>query len=130
MKKVLIVDDEPTILLTLSHFLKCKETGVSTAGSIEEAQNALASEKFDLVIADVRLGGMRSREGLDLLGHIKELSPETKVIIMTGYGSDEVRDEAYEKGAAFYYEKPVDLEDLMQRVRGLGIPLKDIIRGQ
>ncbi len=121
MKKVLIVDDEQTILLTLSHLLSAKETVVVTCSSMEQAEEALSKYVFDLVIADIRLSGMYGIEGLELLSYVKKISPVTEVIIMTAYGSEEIKDDAYRRGAYHYYEKPVDLGDLVSKVRSLGI---------
>jgi DNA-binding NtrC family response regulator len=121
MKKVLIVDDEPTILMTLSHLLGSKVTTVITSSRIEEAEEALSRYKFDLVIADIRLSGMYGIEGLELLSYIKQLSPETEVIIMTAYGSEEMREDAYSRGALQYYEKPIDITQLISEVQSLGI---------
>ncbi len=121
MTKVLIVDDEPTILMTLSHLLSSKDTTVITSSRIEEAEEALSRYKFDLVIADIRLSGMYGIEGLELLSYIKKLSPETEVIIMTAYGSEEMREDAYSRGALQYYEKPIDISHLISEVQTLGI---------
>lgn len=121
MKKILIVDDEPTILMTLSHVLSSKDTTVITSSRIEEAEEALARYKFDLVIADIRLSGMYGIEGLELLSYVKKISPETAVIIMTAYGSEEMREEAQKRGAFHYYEKPININHLLSTVRGLGI---------
>ena len=121
MKKILIVDDEPTILMTLSHLLSAKESVVVTCSSMEEAEEALSRYAFDLVIADIRLSGMYGVEGLELLSYIKKISPSTEVIIMTAYGSEEIREDARRRGAFHYYEKPIDLADLVSKVRSLGI---------
>lgn len=121
MKKVLIVDDEPTILMTLSHLLSSKDTTVITSSRMEEAEEALARYTFDLVIADIRLSGMYGIEGLELLSYIKKLSPVTEVIIMTAYGSEEMREDAYGRGALYYYEKPIDIAHLISEVQPLGI---------
>lgn len=121
MKKILIVDDEPTILMTLSHVLSNKDTAVITSSRIEEAEEALTRYTFDLVIADIRLSGMYGIEGLELLSYVKKMSPETAVIIMTAYGSDEMRDEAFKRGAFHYYEKPINMTQLLSMVRSLGI---------
>ena len=123
MKKILIVDDEPTILMTLSHLLNNKETTVITSSRMEEAEEALSRYAFDLVIADIRLSGMYGIEGLELLSFIKKIHAETEVIIMTAYGSDEIREDAYRRGAYYYYEKPIDLSHLVNKVQELGIPL-------
>lgn len=122
MKKILIVDDEPTILMTLSHLLNNKDTTVITSSRMEEAEEALSRYAFDLVIADIRLSGMYGIEGLELLSFIKKMHAETEVIIMTAYGSDEIREDAYSRGAYYYYEKPIDLSHLVNKVQELGIP--------
>jgi two-component system response regulator AtoC len=121
MKKILIVDDEPSILLSLSHLLSNDDTVVITCSRIEEAEEALDRYRFDLVIADIRLSGVYGIEGLELLDYIKAISPVTKVIIMTAYGSDEIKETAYRRGAYFYYEKPIDMNDLLDKVRESGI---------
>jgi DNA-binding NtrC family response regulator len=121
VKRILIVDDEPSILLSLSHLLSSDEVVVITCSRIEEAEEALDRYKFDLAIADIRLSGVYGIEGLELLSYIKKISPETKVIIMTAYGSDEVKESAYKRGAYHYYEKPVDMDDLVNKVETLGI---------
>ncbi len=121
MKKILIVDDEPTILMTLSHALGSKETVVITSSRIEEAEVALSRYRFDLMIADIRLSGMYGIEGLELLSYIKKLNPETQVIIMTAYGSDAIKEDAYRRGAFHYYEKPIEIPNLISKVASLGI---------
>lgn len=124
MKKILIVDDEPTILLTLSHLLSNQETTVITSSKIEEAEEALSRYTFDLVIADIRLSGMEGMEGLELLSYVKQLSPKTEVIIMTAFGSDEMRAEAMKRGAFYYYEKPIDIPNLLNKVQTLDMTVK------
>jgi len=123
VKRILIVDDEPAILMALSHLLSNEETLVITSSKIEEAEEALDRFKFDLVIADIRLSGIEGIEGLELLSYIRRISPETKVIIMTAYGSDEMKDSAYQRGAYHYYEKPIDMDDLTKKIRDCGIPV-------
>jgi len=123
MKKILIVDDEPTILMTLSHLLSSKETTVITSSRMEEAEEALSRYSFDLVIADIRLSGMYGIEGLELLSFIKGMHPETEVIIMTAYGTEEIKEDAYRRGAYYYYEKPIDLSHLVAKVQAMGISL-------
>jgi DNA-binding NtrC family response regulator len=116
MKKILIVDDEPTILFALYCLLEKGDDTVVTAECIEDARQALLEHSFDLVIADVRLSGINGREGLELLSLIRESSPRTTVIIMTAFGSDDIREAAYRRGAFHYYEKPIDLEHLLEKI--------------
>lgn len=124
LKKILIVDDEENLLINLSRYLKTNGVEVITTTKIEEAEYAIKNTFFDVVLADIRLTGVLSREGLELLAFVKEKSPETKVIIMTGFGDQEIEKEAYEKGASFYFDKPIDLNLLRDRLEALGIPRK------
>ena len=123
-KKILIVDDEKHILEALSIALKTDGLEIITTTRIEEAEYAIKNTFFDLVLADIRLTGVLGREGLELLPYIQDKSPETKVIIMTAYGSPEVEKEAYDKGTYFYFDKPIDLNILKDRLEELGIPGK------
>ena len=123
MKKILIVDDEPTILFSLFHLFSGKDVTVITCNKMEEAEEALARYKFDLVIADIRLTGIEGIEGLELLTYIKRLHPETPVIIMTAYSTPEIKKDAYSRGAFYYFEKPVDIKILTDKARELGIDL-------
>lgn len=123
LKRILVVDDEPTILLSLSYCLKTNGVEVITSSKIESAEEALSRYFFDLVIADIRMSGMYGIEGLELLSYVKRISPDTQVIIMTAYGSDEIREEASNRGAFYYYDKPVNIEHMLGKVRELGIPV-------
>jgi len=120
-KKILIVDDENSILITLKSALKRKGVEIITTTRIEEAEYAMKNTFFDVVLADIRLTGVLGREGLELLSYIRDKSPGTEVIIMTAYGSPEIEQEAYEKGAYFYFDKPIDLRVLDEQLSKLGI---------
>ena len=123
IKKILVVDDEPSILLSLSHALKTEAVEVVACDEIEKAEYHLGQTRFDLVIADIRMSGVNGIEGLELLTYIKDRY-STEVIIMTGYGNDEVEAEAYRRGALHYFMKPVDIVELKNVVASIGIPVK------
>ena len=123
-KKIMIVDDEQSILLSLSHVLKTEGVGVITCSEIEQAEAALDNTHFDMVIADIRMSGVNGIEGLELLSYIKDRF-NSKVIIMTGYGNDDIRNEAYRRGAYHYFQKPVAISELLQKVLSAGIPVKN-----
>lgn len=123
LKKILVVDDEKSILLTLSHVLRHQGVEVVLCAEIEEAEEALRSSHFDLVIADIRMSGISGIEGLELLTYIKEQFA-AEVIIMTGYGTAEIEEEAYRRGAYHFFRKPLDTVELLQKVSQLGIPVK------
>lgn len=123
IKKILIVDDEPSILLSLSYALKTEGVVVITCNEIEQAEEALNNTRFDLVIADIRMSGVNGIEGLELLSYIKRHFA-TEVIIMTGYGNEEIEAEAIRRGALCYLSKPVDIVDLLKWTNSIGIPVK------
>jgi len=120
-KKILIVDDEPAVLLTLSNSLRSPGVEVVTASRLESAEAALEKYFFDLVIADIRMAGILGIEGLELLSYVKKNSAKTKVIIMSGSESGDLRKQALERGADLYYDKPIDVAALMQRVKEMGL---------
>lgn len=124
-KRLLIVDDEPTILLTLSYALRSEGVEVITASRLEPAEEALSRYTFDVVIVDIRMSGILGIEGLELLSYIKRNWPKTEVIVMTAHGSEQIKKEAYELGASYYYDKPIDITELTGRVRRLGLPVKE-----
>ena len=123
MKKVLVVDDEPSILLSLSHLFSNDNVIVITSSRIEDAEEAMERYTFDLVIADIRLSGIDGIEGLELLSYIKRIRPETKVILMTAYGSEVMKESALRRGAYYYYEKPIDMNSLVKKAGDCGIPV-------
>lgn len=123
MKRVLVVDDEPSILLSLSHLFSSDNVIVITSSRIEDAEEALEHYPFDLVIADIRLSGIDGIEGLELLSYVKRIRPETKVILMTAYGSEVMKESALRRGAYHYYEKPVDMNNLVKKAGECGIPV-------
>lgn len=122
-KKILIVDDEPSILFTLSHLLKIDGVEVITCSEIEQAEAALATIHFDLVIADIRMSGVDGIEGLELLTYVKDAF-DTPVIIMTGYGTQEIEEEAQKRGVHYFMRKPVEIKELLSSVASLGIPVR------
>ena len=115
---ILVVDDQSYIRELLSDLLR-KVSTVITSHSLEDARSALSSIKFDLVISDLRLSGTDSKEGLELLSYVKKVSPETKVMIMSGYGTEAVRSEAYRLGAVCFLEKPINISQLYSKIQSL-----------
>jgi DNA-binding response OmpR family regulator len=111
LKKVLIVDDEETLTWSMAKSLsKDKDKyEVMIANNGREALSLLKKGKIDLVISDIRMPDIN---GLDLLVRIKMEHPQTKVIIMTAYGSSDVQKEANRRGSLFYIEKPFEISDI------------------
>ena len=111
LKKVLIVDDEETLTWSMAKSLSKDRDKyeVIIANNGKEALGLLKKDKIDLVISDIRMPDIN---GLDLLVQIKMNHPQTKVIIMTAYGSSDVQREANRRGSLFYIEKPFEINDI------------------
>ncbi len=122
-KKILIVDDEKTILLSLAYALKTEGVEVITCNKSEWAEKALSNYNFDLIITDIRLSGTHGEEGLEILEQVKKKNPKTPVIIMTAYGSEKVQSEAKRLGAYRYFDKPIDINVLLESIAKLKIPI-------
>lgn len=102
---VLVVDDEEAVRGVLEMLLSREGHLHHVVQSGEAAVDALAQRRFDLVITDKNLPGI---SGLDVLREVKRKSPDTDVIVMTGYASMDSAIEALNHGATGYLEKPFD----------------------
>jgi DNA-binding NtrC family response regulator len=112
--KVLLVDDEVEFLEPTAVRLRRRGVSCVTATGGEEALKALARESFDCAVVDVKMPGM---DGLELLRRIRNGFPKVAVVLLTGHASIELGVQGMEMGAFEYLLKPVELEDLLDRVR-------------
>jgi DNA-binding NtrC family response regulator len=120
-QRILIVDDEPAILLSFRKLLQGPSLVVDIADRMEEAERLLKENRYCVVIADLRLTGVLGEEGLELLRYVKEHDLEAQVILITGYGSPAIMDKAFQMGAAYYFEKPVSMDLLHESLNRLGV---------
>src|SRR5207302_8694974 len=101
--RILVVDDEANIRVTLSLCLEAQGHSVTAHGTIDNALAELSRQAFDLVFLDVRLG---VHNGLDFLPRLLAESPWAKVVVITAYASVETAVEAMKLGATDYLPKP------------------------
>lgn len=101
--RILVVDDEKNIRLTVPRALEPLDATVDTAVNGEEALAKLEEAPFDLVFLDLRLPGM---DGMDVLRRIEAEWPRTRVVIITAHGSVASAVEALKLGAVDYLQKP------------------------
>lgn len=107
--RILIVDDDPSIRRVLSSILRGEGYEVRAARDGFEGLRTIREMRIDLVLLDQKMLGM---DGIETLRRIKDISPETVVIIMTAYGTIESVVEAMKGGAYDYITKPFDNERL------------------
>jgi len=111
--KTLIVDDEVAVRDSLKELLEIDDYPTDTVGTGEEALQLLEKESYELVLLDLKLPGI---QGIEVMRQIHRIAPETKVIILTGYGSLETAVEALRAGAEDYIEKPYDVPEILDSV--------------
>lgn len=115
--RILIVDDEESVAVTMQAILELDGHEVLTATSGAQATQRLEGALFDLVLSDLRL---EDTDGLQILAEVRRKSPETVSIILTGYASLDSAVNAMREGAYDYLVKPCDVEELRMTVaRGL-----------
>jgi two-component system response regulator PilR (NtrC family) len=107
--KILVVDDEKSMREVLDIFLKGEGYDVVIADRGEKATEIVKRDIFNLVISDLK---MPKVSGFDLLKIIKEVSPNTTVVIMTAFGTTESAVEAMKLGAFDYIQKPFKMDDI------------------
>ena len=110
--RILVVDDEEPILAAVREYFEPLGYGVDCARELEEAEALLAHVRYALLIADLRLTGSQSAEGLELIRFVRERSPWTRTILLTGFGSVEVETEALGRGVDAFLQKPQPLAHL------------------
>lgn len=109
MSRILVVDDEQSMRDFLSIMLKKEGYDVVTAENGRGALKAIQAEIFDLVITDVKMTGI---DGIEVLKTVKEVSPETVVIMITAFATAETAVEAMKLGAYDYITKPFKVDEI------------------
>jgi len=114
MARILLVDDEPSILNVLSTLLKGQGHDCHPVKGGEQARDLIRNELFDLMISDIRMSPI---DGLELLKLAKRTRPNMAVIMLTAYGSVETAVVAMKEGAFDYVTKPFKVDELMITVQ-------------
>ncbi|HNX82677.1 MAG TPA: response regulator [Candidatus Omnitrophota bacterium] len=113
--RVLICDDETPVRELFSDLLKKQLCDVATCMSGEEALDIVTKETFDVVLLDIKLGGM---SGLETLKKIKDTKPETIVIMITGFGYDEqLISKCKEYGCSGYIGKNMPISQIISNFK-------------
>ncbi len=112
-RKILVVDDEEALRTVLCSELVSEGYDVGFAGDGDEAVNELQKKSFDLVLLDIKMPRMN---GFEVLKHIKDKHPKTKVIMLTGFADLKNAIESKKLGAEDFVSKPYDLVDLLTTI--------------
>lgn len=115
--KIMVIDDEPSVLESFKMILKIKDYDVVTFPDGPSALAQLEKGKFDIAFIDYKLPGM---DGLEVLKKIKESDSDVEVIIVTAYATESSHANAITLGALEYLRKPFLMEEIYELVeRGL-----------
>jgi two-component system nitrogen regulation response regulator GlnG len=130
MSKLLLIDDEADVQYSFQRIFDSPEIELTTASSGEEGLKTIPKFKPDLVIMDVRMGGI---SGLETLRRIRQMDPKLFVILMTAYGTTQTAIEAMKLGAYDYMLKPFDvpkLKDLVLNALKAARDMKQVVSYQ
>jgi DNA-binding NtrC family response regulator len=108
-KRVIVLDDEPIVCDRLKTALEKIGFYVETYSESQKAIDRTSEERFDVVVTDLK---MRKPDGLDVMDFVKQQSPSTKVIIITGFATVDTATEALKGGAVDFIAKPFKISEL------------------
>lgn len=112
-KRLLVIDDEAIVGKRLLQVFGKMGFIVETFDSPVPAMEAAAARPFDIVVTDLKMGGM---DGMEVLARVRQLNPSTRVIIITGYAQPETEEEAFKLGVFDFIPKPFRLEQLKESI--------------
>jgi len=121
--QVLILDDEPIVCRRLKPNLEKNGYEVETFTQSKDAFERIKEKKFDIVITDLKMDGL---DGMAFLGHVKQRSPETEVIVITGFATMDTARESFQKGVFDFVAKPFSLSE----IRAILKKADDKVRGR
>jgi DNA-binding NtrC family response regulator len=111
--RILVVDDESSVLFTYRMILEEKGYAVDTALTSKEATVLVSSHDYDIVLCDLSLE--QDRSGFDVFEHVRGKKSDTPCVLLTGYANEEVIRRAESQGIAVLF-KPIDVADLFRAI--------------
>lgn len=111
---ILLVDDDDVLRTRLARAFEQRGLDVRAAGSAAEALASARAESPELAVVDLR---MPDASGLDVVRELARIDPQTKIVVLTGYGSIATALEAIRLGAVHYLQKPADADEILAALR-------------
>ncbi len=112
--RILILDDEPIVCKRLKPAFQKAGYEVETMTDSASAMTRFEQAPFDVVITDLKMEGM---DGMSFLAKIKEISPDTGVVVITGFATLDTAKESFRKGAYDFLAKPFKLNDILEIIK-------------
>jgi len=121
MKRILIADDEETLLLAYKKLLNEPNVEIDTAQSVIKARQLIETKQYSAVIVDLRLDCTKKMDGLAIISLAKTSFPDSTIIVLTAYADSVIRNEVFKQGATYFLEKPVSALHLRELLESSGI---------
>jgi DNA-binding NtrC family response regulator len=118
-KTLLILDDEPSITFSLARCLQSENVAVISCNDSISAKTVLKDRGIDAVIADMKISAINTHECIDFIHYVRSRSNDVPLILMSG--TEDLKTEAMEEGANYFFPKPVDLDELIDLLHHLGL---------
>ncbi len=112
--KLLLVDDEEEFVRALAERLRMRDLESDTVFDGDQALSFVDEKEPDVMVLDLKMPGI---DGIEVLRRVRKTYPNLQVIILTGHGTEKDEERARRLGAFDYMQKPVDIDDLVGRVR-------------
>ena len=119
--RILLLEDDPDLRFVLHQLLEAEGYQVAVAARGQEAVGLAQEQPFDLVVADIKMEGL---DGLDALAGVRELQPDVRALVVTGYSTEADSIRAIRLGVGDYLKKPFDLGDFLKAVARLAAERK------
>ncbi|HEY3884490.1 MAG TPA: sigma-54 dependent transcriptional regulator, partial [Vicinamibacterales bacterium] len=114
MPRILVIDDDAAVRDSIARMLRTAGYTVDTAASGEDGLSRARGSRFDVILSDMRMGGM---SGIDVLRQLREHRSDSAFIVMTGFGTVDTAVEAMKLGAVDFVQKPFFRDELLMRVK-------------
>ena len=119
MVRLLVVDGEESICFSLKEYFTLQNYDVDTAQELYEAEELFENASYDVVIQDLMLGPRQNLDGLEMVKFIRTNNVNTRIVVLTAYGTPETEKDALEYGADAFLRKPKRLSHIAQVIQGL-----------
>ena len=118
-KKLLVVDDEESILHAVKRYFARRGFTVDCARELEEAEALATFNEYDVAIVDLSLRDHDGMEGLEIIRYVRHTHPSTRTILLTAHGTPALEREAFRRGCDAFLHKPKPLAELAKVANSL-----------
>jgi len=118
-RNLLVVDDEESICFSMREYFSQHGFKVDTARELDEAEGLIKVTDYKVIIQDLRLGLAHQPDGIEIIKLVHKSNPDTRIVVLTSYGSPEVEAQARRAGADAFLRKPKPLSQVAQVIQGL-----------